>query len=103
MAKGDDGKLEHNGKILIQVDIVSAADAEKSKLGKAREEPNHSPFLPPPIGRISFSLNPWTMFMQLVGPSMRKKIYCACCLALCLALCIYIVPNVIGGLITKWI
>jgi len=101
VAMGDDGKLEHNGKILIQVDIVSAVDAEKSKLGKAREEPNHSPFCPPPIGRISFSFNPWVMFCQFVGPSMRRKIYLACCMTICLALCIYIIPNVIGGLITK--
>lgn len=103
VAMGDNGKLEHNGRIRIQIDMVSAADAEKSKLGSARQEPNHSPFCPPPIGRISFTLNPFKMFMQMVGPSMRRKIYCACICLLCTALCIYIVPNVIGGLITNLI
>ena len=35
--------------------------AEKNKVGDARQEPNHSPFLPPPVGRLSLSLNPFKM------------------------------------------
>ena len=35
--------------------------ADQNKVGDARSEPNHSPYLPPPPGRISFTLNPIKM------------------------------------------
>lgn len=38
--------------------------AEQNKVGEARQEPNANPFLPPPIGRLSFSLNPLKMFVS---------------------------------------
>jgi hypothetical protein len=38
--------------------------AEANKVGEARQEPNVNPFLPPPIGRLSFSLNPLKMFVS---------------------------------------
>lgn len=46
------------------------------------------------------------MFQQLVGPAMRRKIYCYCCCficcALCLTLCVFIVPSVMGTIIASW-
>jgi len=38
--------------------------AEANKVGEARQEPNVNPFLPPPLGRLSFSLNPLKMFVS---------------------------------------
>lgn len=105
-SKNDKGKLENNGFVRVQVEIVPADYAEKNKVGNAREEPNANPFLPPPVGRISFSLNPCTMFKQLVGPAMRRKIYCycclICCLVLCMTLCVFVVPSVIGTVVAGW-
>lgn len=40
------------------------------------------------------------MFQQLVGPAMRRKIYCACCCVICLALCVYMIPIIAGGVIS---
>lgn len=59
----DDGEQENGGKIRIRVDILCKEDAGKQEVGRARAEPNHSPFLPPPVGRLTLSLNPFTMFM----------------------------------------
>ena len=74
-------------------------------MGEARQEPNHSPFLPPPVGRLSFSLNPFKMLSQLVGPKLLRKIYCYTCLACCCALCIMLMPlifsNVLAALLNK--
>lgn len=43
------------------------------------------------------------MFKQLVGPAMRRKIYCYCCLFICIALCcticIFVLPSVIGTVV----
>ena len=90
----------------MQIEIVPLDYAEKNAVGAAREEPNCNPFLPPPVGRLSLSLNPCVMFRQLVGPAMRRKIYCYCCLFCCCAilimLCIFVVPTVIGSIIASW-
>lgn len=56
------GKEEVNGKVLIQVDILPKDMANKNPVGKARDNPNHSPLLPQPEGRLKLSLNPFTMF-----------------------------------------
>jgi len=105
-SKNDKGKMEQNGHCRIQIEIVPVDYAEKNKVGAAREEPNANPFLPPPVGRLSFSLNPCKMFEQLVGPAMRRKIYCWCCIILCCALCItlgvFVVPSALGAIVAGW-
>ena len=102
-SKSDKGKFEENGFVRIQIEICPADYAEKNVVGSAREEPNANPFLPPPVGRLSFSLNPCVMFQQLVGPAMRRKIYCWCCIICCCAICImlaiFVLPSVIGNII----
>lgn len=58
------GKVEKTGKVRLQVDVYPKAMAENNRVGEARQEPNCNPFLPPPIGRLSFSLNPLKMFVS---------------------------------------
>lgn len=85
----------------VQIDILPKAHAEKNPVGKARDNPNHSPHLPNPEGRLELSLNPIKMFNQLVGPAMRRKIMMGIISFLCCALFIAILPNLVGNLITK--
>jgi hypothetical protein len=100
-SKNEKGELENNGFVRVQIDIVPKDHAENNKVGSAREEPNSDPFLPPPIGRLSFSLNPCKMYQQLVGPEMRRKICiygcCGVCLVLCVALFLYMIPTILGS------
>ena len=58
MISKNEGKIVNNGFVRIQIEIVPLDYAEKNKVGSGRDEPNVNPFLPPPIGRLSFSLNP---------------------------------------------
>jgi hypothetical protein len=97
------GKVENHGKVKVQIDVLPADQADKNAVGKARQEPNHSPSLPPAEGRISLSLNPMKMFNQMVGPEVRRKIYLMLCTAICLVLCAAVAPNVIGGLVSNFI
>lgn len=60
--RNDKGQVENTGKIRVQIDIYPKEMADTNKVGEARQEPNVNPFLPPPIGRLSFSLNPLKMF-----------------------------------------
>lgn len=105
LSKNEEGETENNGFVRVRIDIVPKEYAEKNKVGSAREDPNQEPYLPPPVGRISWSLNPCTMYKQLIGPAMRRKICIYCTLFICTILCIliayYVVPVVIGDLISK--
>ena len=62
--------------------------ADLHPVGKGRDQPNINPYLPPPNGRIAFTLNPIKAFNQLTGPKFRKKCYC---LTLKICLIIYII------------
>ena len=47
--------------IRIDLRILPGAAAKATEVGKARTEPNMEPYLPPPVGRLQFSLNPFAM------------------------------------------
>ena len=70
--------------------------AKKNAVGKARDSPNHSPFLPQPEGRLEFSMNPLKMFNQMVGPAFKRKLYCALCCVLCVMITLPALPSVLG-------
>lgn len=60
-AKNKEGKIESRGDVRVQIDILPVDQADKNPVGKARDNPNHSPFLPAPEGRLEFSFNPFKM------------------------------------------
>lgn len=92
-------KGEAAGKVRVQIDIVPIDKAESSNVGEGRAEPNHSPYLPPPIGRLEWSFNPFKMLDQCVSKSIRNKILCAIFLVVCIVLCFAILPIVFGDII----
>ena len=53
---------EDAGAVRIQIELLPQDKADIQPVGEGRSEPNHSPFLPPPTGRLQWSLNPFTMF-----------------------------------------
>jgi len=97
------GKIESNGEVKMQVDVLPYGTAEKNPVGKARDNPNHSPQLPQPQGRLELSFNPIKMFNQLVGPALRRKLYCYCCLLVLVALVVMMLPQILSGLIVACI
>ena len=90
-------QLEKNGKkggrVLCSLEIVPDWYAEAYPVGKGRESPNVEPYLPPPVGRLSFTLNPIKMFTQLVGPRFRKKVCKFVCYFLLILYLIFLIPN----------
>ena len=94
------GQIESNGKVKVQVDVLPADQAEKNPVGKARQDPNHSPSLPQPEGRITLSLNPFKMFAQMVSPAIRRKIMIYLCCLACIMLCVAMAPMIISNLIS---
>ena len=86
------------GRVMCSLEILPQWKADLNKVGKGREEPNLDPYLPPPVGRFEWSLNPFKLLNQCVGPKFRRKMYCFIC---CCLLAIYlscVIPYVIWHL-----
>ena len=86
---------QKDGRVLCSVEILPQWKADITKVGKGRSEPNVSPYLPPPVGRFEFSLNPFKTLNQCVGPSFRRKMYCGICISCLILYLMCIVPYVI--------
>ena len=93
------GEGEQGGKVLCSLEILPKKIADLEPLGKGRNEPNMNPYLPPPVGRLEFTLNPFKMMNQCIGPKFRKKCYCYCILCLIVVYLIYALPTMIGKII----
>ena len=74
--------------------------AEKNKVGTDRSEPNINPYLPPPVGRISLSWNPFTMLSQLVSPEVLGKLVGIICVVGCCVLFIMMIPMIVSNAIS---
>ena len=98
MGKNDKGKITCTAKVRLQIDILPLEMAIRNPVGKARDAPNHSPFLPQPEGRVEFSMNPIKMLNQMMGPAFRRKFYCAICCLLCLIVSLPMLPSMLGSI-----
>ena len=69
-------------------------------VGEGRNEPNQSPFLPPPTGRLEFQLmNPLKFISDLVGPDFKMKILRYLVIIGCSALCVMCLPMIFSNLV----
>ena len=90
---------EKSGRVMCSLEILPKAIADLDVVGKGRDEPNVNPYLPPPVGRIQFTLNPFKMMNQCVGPKFRKKCYFYCLLCLIIIYLIFTLPDIISSAI----
>merc|ERR1712086_373145 len=64
------------GKLCLSINILPKAIADSVPAGFGRTAPNTNPFLPPPAGRLKFTLNPFAMGSQLCGPALCAQFTC---------------------------
>ena len=93
----------YGGKVRIGLTVLPKELADSNPVGLGRTDPNHSPYLSPPIGRLKLTVNPLKMLEQLVGPKIMRKIYLYGCLIVCLVLCVMMLPVIMSNLVTKGI
>ena len=93
------GEGEKGGRVMCSLEILPKSMAEIDKVGKGRDEPNVNPFLPPPVGRFEWTLNPLKFINQLVGPKFRKKCYCFCLCCLAIVYLVYALPTILTKMI----
>ena len=84
-----------SGRILCSLEFLPIWKAENNAVGKGRSDPNVSPYLPPPVGRFEWSLNPFKMLNQCVGPKVRKKMYVTICIICCTLYLVFLLPYMI--------
>jgi len=85
-------------KLKLDLRILPVGLSKNCKVGDARSEPNNSPHLPAPTGRMTFSLNPFAMLGQLVGPALKRKIQGAVCCCICLTIFCSMLPLIVSNL-----
>ncbi|CAI5732253.1 unnamed protein product [Peronospora destructor] len=80
------------GEVCISLELVPAEKAKKNPVGQGRSSPNNSPYLPPPAGRLSFSLNPFKVLNDLLGPSICNRLMCCFCCILFMVVVYFLAP-----------
>ena len=48
----------------VDIRLYPLSTAEANPVGSARNDANMEPYLPPPVGRMEFSLNPFKMLVS---------------------------------------
>ena len=84
-----------SGRILCSLEFLPLWKADNNPVGKGRSDPNEAPYLPPPFGRFEWSLNPFKMLNQCVGPKVRRKLYMTLCIICCTIYLIFLLPYMI--------
>ncbi|ETW06932.1 hypothetical protein H310_03043 [Aphanomyces invadans] len=79
------GISESMGRLGVCIHIVPEVEFLATPVGSGRDEPNINPYLPPTVGRIRFSANPFSMLKELLGPELCGKLACFLCCAGCLS------------------
>jgi Ca2+-dependent lipid-binding protein len=97
--KCSDREGKYIGKIRIQIGVYPIEFAQENPVGKGRNSPNHSPYLPPPTGRMEWSLNPFKMLNQMFSAEVRNKILCAIWVLIMIIIFIVFLPSIVGALI----
>ncbi|RHY24406.1 hypothetical protein DYB25_000601 [Aphanomyces astaci] len=83
---------EPMGAVCISMELVPVEKAKIQAVGFGRSDPNNTPFLPPPAGRLKFSMNPFYVFNELLGPAICHKVMCCLCLVAIMAAMYFLGP-----------
>ena len=98
------GNPNNAGEVEISIEIMHKTIAEDRPAGHGQEEPNQYPHLDPPH-RIHFDpFSPFSMFKNLVGPTIFMNCWKMICCFVLVILCVWMVPltasSVLANLIT---
>lgn len=80
----EQGASKSMGKLAVSIQIVPEKEAQGMPVGTGRDDPNVNPYLPPPVGRMKMSANPFMMIKELVGPKTCVKLCCLFCCVFCM-------------------
>jgi hypothetical protein len=88
------------GEVCVSMELVPMEKAKTQPVGQGRSAPNNSPYLPPPAGRLSFSLNPFKVFNDLLGPSICNRVLCCLCCVAFMVVIYFLAPFINVAIVT---
>ena len=103
----DKNGKEKAARILLSIQLVPQSQVAvlPASAGDHSGEHNKNPELPKPVGRLTFSLNPFTMFAQLFGDQVAGDCLRMCCCLICIVLSVvlgfFMFPAVLGNVVTE--
>ena len=93
-----------NPRLLVSVQLVPEKEAKKVAAGEGQSDPNMHPTLPKPVGRMFFTLNPFTLLAMLCGDKLaadcRNFCIVLCCIILIGVVAFFVTPVLFGNIIT---
>jgi hypothetical protein len=91
------------GRMEISVEIMPQSMANTQlPAGFGRSDPNTNPFLPPPEGRVKWSLfHPLDMLREILGDRLYYKLCGILCVLTVLAACGFTAPMIFSNLVSK--
>jgi len=89
-------RVKSKGEVAISIAIVPKTEYEAQPVGAGRSEPNQDPYLPPPTGRFSFSLDPMKILAELCPMWLRICLCCCCCCCCCILFLILAMTQLSG-------
>jgi hypothetical protein len=89
-------RVRSRGEVAVGVYIVPKSEYESQAVGSGRGEPNQDPYLPPPTGRFSFSLDPMKILAELCPMWLRICLCCCCCCCCCVLFLILAMTQLSG-------
>eukprot|EP01006_Ploeotia_vitrea_P017020 TRINITY_DN48009_c0_g3_i1.p2 TRINITY_DN48009_c0_g3~~TRINITY_DN48009_c0_g3_i1.p2 ORF type:complete len:440 (-),score=253.12 TRINITY_DN48009_c0_g3_i1:22-1176(-) len=95
--EGTQGKLE------VSIELLPESVGTQFPAGPGRSEPNQNPVLPPPEGRMIWTLNPITMLRQILGDKLFFKLCAICFVALVLGAIGMVAPMIMSNVASKWV
>lgn len=98
-SEGASGAREARGELLVSVQMVPEQLVARLEAGNGRSEPNANPKLPPPSGRLKFSLNPAVLLYRLLGPKLCARFTSLLCALVGVLLLYYMLPVVLADLL----
>ena len=87
-------------RLLLSMQLVPEAEVESLPAGHGRAEPNSNPKLPKPVGRLRFTLNPFSMCLSLLGPKFCRRLSCVLLAAVGVLMVYYMIPVVVANVLT---
>jgi hypothetical protein len=85
-------KVEARGQVCWSIQIWPKDKAIALPVGQGRNEPNNNPYLPPPVGRLKWSWNPFVLGTELCGPALCAKFTCCLMCAAFVLLMVFCQP-----------
>ncbi|MES1915775.1 MAG: hypothetical protein MHM6MM_007676, partial [Cercozoa sp. M6MM] len=94
----------NQGRVQVSFEVMPLEVAEQLPAGLGRGQPNANPFLPPPEGRVSWSLlHPFAMLRAILGDKIFARLGMFVCVLVVIGFLVMIGPSLVSSILANLI